>query len=134
MENKRKSAALDLTNGDPMRLLILFAIPMFIGSLFQLLYNMVDSAVLGKFVSKSALAAVGATATAHSLVLMVGNAVTNAVSILVSQAWGAKDGEKVRHTVGQAVLINTAFSAIVAVLSIAFAAPLMRLLTPKLQK
>ncbi len=128
MEEKRKSAALDLTNGEPLRLLILFAIPMFIGSLFQLLYNMVDSAVLGRFVSKSALAAVGATATAHSLVFMVGNAVTNAVSILVSQAWGAKDHEKVRHTVGQAVLINIVFSAIIAVLSLSFSKPLMRLL------
>ena len=53
---QRKSSSIDLTRGEPMKLLILFAIPMLIGSVFQLMYNMVDSAVLGRFVSKNALA------------------------------------------------------------------------------
>lgn len=123
---------LDLTTGRPLRLLVLFAIPMFVGSLFQLMYNMVDSAVLGRFVSKSALAAVGATTTTHSLILMVGNAVTNAMSILISQAWGSGDRQRVRRTVGQACMISLGFGVLLMLLSLALSRPLMVLLgTPE---
>ena len=97
--------SLDLTTGDPMLLLIRFAVPMLIGSVFQLLYNMVDTMVLGKFVSAEALASVGATGSTHGMFLLVSNAVTNAMSILISQAWGAKDGERVKRIVSHAMLL-----------------------------
>lgn len=125
---QRKNTSLDLTRGDPMKLLILFAIPMLVGSIFQLMYNMVDSAILGRFVSKNALAAVGATQSTMSLVIMLGNAVTNGFSILISHAWGAKDKNSLHKIIGHAFSIAIAAGVVVAILSLVFAAPVMRML------
>jgi len=129
---QRKNTSLDLTRGKPMKLLILFAIPMLVGSVFQLMYNMVDSAVLGRFVSKNALASVGATQSTMSLVIMLGNSVTNGFSILVSQAWGAKDKVGIRRIIAHSFFIALIVGILVAVLSLIFASPIMRMLgTPE---
>ena len=128
MTQTKKSNAIDLTQGNPMRLLIVFAIPMLIGSIFQLCYNMVDTIVLGKFVSPEALASVGATSSTSMMFHMATNAVTNAITILISQAWGAKHAERVRKTVGQSMLISLSWSIFLGVLAFIGTRPLMLLL------
>ena len=60
---KSKKPSIDMTVGNPIRLMVLFAIPMWIGGVFQLMYNMVDTIVVGRFVSTDALAAIGATSS-----------------------------------------------------------------------
>lgn len=128
----KKSKALDLTNGEPMRLLILFAIPMLIGGVFQLFYNMVDTIVLGKFVSAEALASVGATGSTFSMFMLAGNAVTNAVSILISQSWGAKDMKQVKKTVAHSIFLTVVVAVAFGLIAFLAAGPLMRLLgTPE---
>ena len=76
---KTTSTAIDLTQGNPMKLLILFAIPMLIGSVFQLMYNMVDTIILGKFVSPEALASVGATTSTFSMFVKVLNSMLRTI-------------------------------------------------------
>jgi len=129
-ENMGKKAAsnLDLTSGEPMRLLILFAIPMLIGSVFQLLYNMVDSIILGKFISAQAFASVGATSSTTAFVMMICNALVGTFTIQVSQAYGAKEEGKVRHIVGQSAMLTAFFGILVGAIMLLTAAPLMRLL------
>lgn len=130
MSEKRRS--MDMTVGDPMQLLVKFAIPLLIGAVFQLMYNMVDTIVLGRFVSAEALAAVGATGSTVGLIIMVGNALTNGMSILISQAWGAKDYARVRRITGLSFVVALAGSAVIGVLSVLLAGPLMNLLgTPE---
>ena len=129
---QRKNNSIDLTRGEPMKLLIFFALPLLIGSVFQLMYNMVDSAVLGRFVSKNALAAVGATASTMSLVIMIGNAITNGFSILVSHAWGAKNKEQLGRIISHAFAVTLGAGIIVALLALFLAEPAMRMLgTPE---
>lgn len=111
-----------------MKLLILFVIPMLIGAVFQLMYNMVDSAVLGRFVSKNALAAVGATQSTMSLVMMLSNALTNAYSILISHAWGANDKKSAGHIISHAFTITLSIGALVALLALLLSGPAMRML------
>ena len=65
---KTKAKNLDMTQGEPARLLVLFAIPMLIGGIFQLMYNMTDTLVVGRFASVDALAAIGATGSTTSKV------------------------------------------------------------------
>lgn len=126
------SKALDLTQGNPTPLLIRFAIPMLIGSLFQLCYNMVDTIVLGQFVSPEALASVGATTSTTMMFTMAANAVTNAITILLSQAWGAKDALRVRRTVGQSMLLSVVWALLLGAIAFGGARPLMQLLkTPE---
>ena len=128
MKNTKSSPALDLTQGDPLRQLVFFALPMLVGAVFQLMYNMVDTVTLGKFVSTSALASVGATSSTYSLFTMVANAVTNAVSILVSQSWGARNIAKIKKTVAHSIYLALALSAVLGLLAFFAARPLMELL------
>ncbi len=81
----------DLTNGDVGKSIILFAIPMLIGNLFQQLYNVVDSIVVGKYVGHVALAAVGASFPILFTIMAMAGGVTMGSSILISQYFGAKN-------------------------------------------
>ena len=86
-----KPQAIDMTQGKPINLMLRFALPMMIGSIFQSLYSMVDSAVLGRFVGSHALAAIGATTSTTGLILLLATGVTSAISIVLSQYVGAND-------------------------------------------
>lgn len=97
---KQKRGSLDMTVGNPTKLLVMFALPMLVGAVFDLLYNTVDAIILGRFVSAEALASVGATTSVTGMNIMVGFAFTQSISILVSQAWGAGDEQKVHRMVG----------------------------------
>jgi len=124
----QKRGGMDMTVGEPMKLLIVFVIPMLIGSVFQLMYNMVDTVVLGRFVSAEALAAVGATSSTTGMIIMLGNAMTNGISILVSHAWGAKDDAKIHRLMGHAFSIALISSLVIGGASLMLAEPLMNLL------
>lgn len=88
----------NMTVGKPMSLIIRFAIPMFIGSIFQQLYNMVDSIVVGRFVGASALASVGACGPAYNLIIALVMGLTTGASVIVSQNFGSQDDENVRKS------------------------------------
>lgn len=128
----KKSVALDLTTGSPMKQLILFSIPLSIGAVFQLLYSMVDSMVLGLYVDAQAFAAVGATGSVFALIFLAGNALSNGVTVLISQAWGARREDDVRRIMGQSVILTIFTGILLGVCSVAAAPWLMRLLrTPE---
>lgn len=130
MEQKTKS--LDMTQGSPAKLLILFAVPMLIGSIFQLMYNMVDTIVVGRFVSVDALASIGATSSTSALLLYTGQALTNAVSVIISQAEGAKRAEYLKKAVAHAVYLVLGGSLLLGLLAFFGARPMMLLLgTPE---
>lgn len=128
----QKRGGMDMTIGNPTKLLVLFAIPMLIGSVFQLMYNMVDTIVLGRFVSAEALASVGATTSTTGMIIMWGNALTNGISILISHAWGAKNEKKIRKIVGASFSVALVVSITIGILAILLARPIMLLLgTPE---
>ena len=127
-----KSKSLDMTQGEPAKLLILFAIPMLIGSVFQLMYNMTDTVVVGRFVSVDALAAIGATSSTTSLLIMLGQGLTNAVSVVVSQAEGAGQTERMKCCVSHAAYLVLAGSAVLGLLAFFGARPFLQFLgTPE---
>lgn len=86
----------DMTTGSSTKLILKFSLPMLIGNLFQQIYNMVDSIVVGRFVSKDALAAVGATGSIMFLIFGLSFGLSAGVSIVISQYFGAKDYDNVR--------------------------------------
>ena len=88
----------DLTQGKEGKQILLFAIPMFIGNIFQQLYNIVDSIVVGKFVGSVALAAVGASFPILFTLSALVAGITIGGSVLVSQYFGAKNLKKVKIT------------------------------------
>lgn len=125
---KQKNANLDMTQGNPTKLLVLFAIPMWIGGVFQLLYNMVDTIVVGRFVSLDALAAIGATTSTTMFLMMMGNGLTNAISVIISQAEGAKQDEGMKRSVTHAAYLTLAVGVILGAAAFFGARPLMKLL------
>jgi len=89
----------DLTKGSVSKQIFFFALPMLLGNIFQQLYNVVDSAVVGKFLGDQALAAVGASFPVIFLLISLSFGITMGGSIVVSHYFGAKMLEKVRRTV-----------------------------------
>jgi putative MATE family efflux protein len=109
-----KSITRDMTSGSPARLIIKFAIPMLIGNLFQQMYNIIDSVVVGRFVDSNALAAVGATGSLVFMIIGVCFGLSAGIAIVISQYFGAGDYDKVRKSfvtatyivIGAAILLG----------------------------
>ena len=110
---------LDMTKGRPLGLIVRFIIPLVIGNIFQQLYNMVDTVVVGQFVGVKALAAVGATGTIMFLILGFMQGLTTGFTVLVSQRFGAGDVEGVKKSVGAAVLLSLVFTVVMTLASVA---------------
>ena len=118
----------DMTQGNPTRLILAFALPLLLGGVFQQLYNLVDTAVVGRFVSVDALGALGATSSTVFCVLALVMGLTNGVSVVVAQYFGAKDEARLKRAVANAVVINLAASVIMSAVGVALARPIMNLL------
>ncbi len=93
-----------MTVGDPVRHLLVFALPALIGNLFQQVYNLADSVIVGRFIGANALAAVGATSSITFLFFALCNGIANGGGIIVSQFYGAHDEDKVKNCI-----VNTGF-------------------------
>ena len=98
-----------MTVGNPVRLIIQFMIPMFLGNIFQQFYNIVDSIVAGQFIGVDALAAIGSTGSLMFFVTGWLQGLTSGFAILVSQWFGAKDMKRMRHYVAMSIYLTIAF-------------------------
>ncbi|GKX66663.1 MATE family efflux transporter [Inconstantimicrobium mannanitabidum] len=122
----------DLTKGSPIKLIIAFAIPILIGNIFQQLYNLIDTVIVGQTLSVKALAAVGATAPIVSLIIGFAIGMTNGFAVIVARYFGAKDYEKMRQAVAGTIVLGLATSAVLTVSSLLGIKSLLNLLdTPK---
>lgn len=122
----------NMTSGSPGELIILFAIPLMLGNIFQQLYTMVDTIIVGQVIGVEALAAVGATDWLIWFVLGVTSGMTQGYSILVSQFFGAKDYEKLRKAVARSYMWALIIAVIVMAVSQITLIPVLKLLqTPE---
>ncbi len=99
-----KDNTTDMTIGSPVRHILIFALPALIGNIFQQIYNIADSIIVGRFVGPDALAAVGATASITFLFFALCNGISGGGGIIVSQFFGARDDDNVRNCI-----VNTGF-------------------------
>lgn len=122
----------DMTTGSPARHILTFALPLLLGNLFQQLYNMVDSVVVGNYVGKNALAAVGTCGSMSFLFFSLSSGLAIGIGIIVSQFYGAKDEQQVRNTIANSIYVLVTAALAVSVLGILLCPALLRLLqTPK---
>ena len=105
----------DLTTGSPMRLILGFALPTLLGMLFQQLYNMMDTMIVGKLLGATALAAVGSTGSINFFVIGFCMGVCNGFAIPVAQRMGAGDYSQMRRYVANAAWLAIAFSVVLTV-------------------
>ncbi len=118
----------DMTVGSPARHILKFALPLLIGNFFQQLYNMVDSIVVGNFVGKNALAAVGTCSSMNFLFFSLSSGLAIGIGIIVAQYFGAKDKKNVRSTIANSFYVLISASLVVSTLGILLAPALLRLL------
>ena len=116
----------DMTEGSTVKLLIRFALPLFIGNLFQQLYNMVDSIVVGRVLGANALAAVGSCGSLCWLFFSFAGGMAVGIGIIVSQYFGAGDEAKIRATIGSAVYVLAGISLILSTLGFILAPYILR--------
>ena len=118
----------NLTDGKPIKLILLFAIPLFIGQIFQLFYSIVDTRIVGETLGETALAAVGATTTLSDLLVGFINGITTGSSIIVATAYGAKDEKKMKKAVAGAIVLGILFAVAISIFCLVFMNPILQLL------
>ena len=118
----------DFTKGPILGQLVRFTIPLILGTILQLTYNMADSVIVGRFVGKTALAAVGTTNPLVTLVLLFTNGICLGAGILVSTLYGAGKLAELRRQVSTGLIAGIVFSVTVSILMMLLAEPLLTLL------
>lgn len=122
----------DMTEGNPVRQIIKFTIPMLLGNVAQQLYNTVDSIIVGRFVGDNALAAVGSAGPILNLLLVLFMGVAVGASIMISQYFGARQREDLSKAVGSCFVATGAASLFIMITGPLISGPLLRLLgTPE---
>lgn len=115
----------DMTKGDIQSHLTRFAIPLILGNIFQLTYNAVDSIVVGRYVGNEAQAAVGTSNPLMNIIVFFIIGICTGTSVLMSMYFGAKEYDKLKREISTSMIVGTAFTLGVTVLTIVLAKPLL---------
>ncbi len=111
---------IDMTKGKPSKLILYFAFPMILGNIFQQVYNLVDTIVVGKFIGSNALAAVGSSFAIIVFITSIIIGLSMGVSVLLSQFYGAKELEKMKETIITATIVIGFVTIILMIVSLMF--------------
>ena len=120
---------MDMTVGTSWRLILEFSVPTAIGLLFQQLYNMVDTLVVGRFVGRNALAAVGTMGNAINMLVGFCAGLAAGASVIISQYYGSHDDEALSRTVHTTISLTFILGVLTTVLGLALVEPLLRIMS-----
>lgn len=123
-----KSNACNMTTGNPLKIIISFAIPIMLTSLVQQFYNIADTYIVGKYISDSALAAVGAVGPMSGLLVGLAMGLTDGFSIPVAQSFGAGNRKLTNHYIGNAISLTIIATVIMTILSFVLMKPILKLM------
>ena len=116
----------DMTAGSPVKTILMFTVPIFVGNVFQQFYSMVDTIIVGKFVGTTALAAVGSVGTIMFLIIGFMLGLTAGFTVLTAQRFGAGDMKGMRKTVGSAATLSVIMTVIMTTISMLGMKPLLK--------
>lgn len=125
IRERGKTSARDMTEGNIVLLLVQFAVPLIIGNLFQMMYNTVDSLVVGNFVGKEALAAVGSTTMIVNMLVFFFNGVSIGAGVVISRYYGAKQYEGLHTAVETTIFVTFVCGVLFTILGIAMVHPML---------
>lgn len=114
-----------LTEGTPLKLIIRFAIPIFIGRVFQMFYSLVDTRIVGDILGETALAAVGSTSTLSDLLLGLLAGITSGFGIIIATYFGAKDEKNMKKSIGSTILFGASAAILISIVSLLFLSPIL---------
>lgn len=111
----KTSRTKDLTVGEPVKLIVSFAIPICLGILFQQFYNIVDTMIVGRTLGVDALASVGATGSVMFMILGFCNGICSGFAIPIAQYFGAKDEHTMKKAIANSLWLSAAFSIVITI-------------------
>ena len=123
------AATRDMTSGSIIRQIVLFALPLMLGNIFQMMYNTVDSIVVGNFVGKEALAAVGSTTMIVNMLVFFFNGFSVGAGVVIAQHFGARDPERLHSAVETTVAVTFVMCALFTLIGVAGVRPMLRLMS-----
>lgn len=118
----------DMTKGTPWKLLLFFSVPLLIGNIFQQLYNMADTVIVGRTLGVQALAAVGATGCISFLILGFVQGVTSGFAVITAQRFGAGDEGGVRRSVATSIILSIFVTIVLTAIAVPAARPMLLLM------
>ena len=118
----------DMTSGSTMKLILGFAVPLLMGMLFQQVYSLVDTIIVGRFLGVSALAAVGATGSINFLIVGFCQGICNGFALPVAQRFGAKDYGGLRKYVGNSAVLAIIFGGAITLITVIACRPILELM------
>ena len=128
----RAASTRDMTRGPILRQILLFSLPLMLGNVFQMLYNTVDSVVVGNFVGKEALAAVGATALIVNMMVFFFNGFSIGAGVVIARHFGARDHERLHTAIETTMAVTFILCAAFTALGLILVRPMLRLMaTPE---
>ncbi|MBQ8278297.1 MAG: MATE family efflux transporter [Roseburia sp.] len=108
----------NMTEGNPLKIILLFSVPVLLGNIFQQFYNMVDTIIVGRYLGEDALAAVGSTGCLMFLVLGFANGVAQGFGVMISHSYGAKDYKLLKHYVALSLILTAIVSTILTLITV----------------
>ena len=110
----------DLTKGNPLKVILAFAIPLYIGQLFQLLYGLVDTRIIGQTLGEASLAAVGTTTSLSDLLIEFLNGFICGFGIIIAHFFGAKDEKNLKKAIGGTVILSLGITIVISGIGLVF--------------
>lgn len=121
-----------MTEGRPLCLILSFAVPLFVGNIFQQIYNLVDTSVVGHCVGDRAISAIGATSSLYYLLISLISSLNSGYTIITAQAFGSHDEEKLKKCIAGTFILNIGATVLITFLAAVLLRPLMRFMnTPE---
>lgn len=121
-----------MTEGKPIYLIVTFALPLMLGNMFQQLYSVVDSMVIGKTLGVSSLAALGASSWPNWIIIGMVQGLSQGISILLARCFGKGDDRELRKAFGNSIVLSAVFAVVLMILAQLLAVPMLHLLdTPQ---
>ncbi len=125
---KRLANNIDMTEGNSLKAIILFTLPLLLGNIFQQLYNIADSSIVGKFVGDEAMAAVSSSGSLINLLIGLVQGISVGAGIVVAQYFGARDKERLSNTIHTTVLFSFCLGLVLSVVGFFLAPVLLELM------
>ena len=119
----------DMTEGSILKQMVLFALPLMIGNIFQMLYNTVDSVVVGQYVGKEALAAVNSTTMIINMLVYFFNGFSVGAGVVIARYFGARENDRLHNAVETAVAATFGFCVLFTIVGIAGVRPMLRMMS-----
>src|SRR5574344_858065 len=125
-KHSAKKSGMDMTTGEPFKLILFYSLPLILGHIFQQFYNMCDTIIVGRLLGPDALAAVGNTGPMNFLVLGFLFGVTSGCAVITAQRFGAHDEAGLRRSVAMNIMLNGAICIVFTITSCLLTMPLLK--------